>query len=108
MTPNRTTAHRVGAILCSAGLIGCATIHAAVPVAVKPAQVPSPDPSLALFTRVCTGCHAPDRILAIGRTPEQWSDEVAKMVDKGAMATDAEQAQITAYLAKTVPPQPAK
>jgi len=64
-------------------------------------------PDLTLVKRVCTGCHALDTVTAMRHSPDEWDAEVAKMVDRGAPATEAEQAQISAYLAKNLPTKPA-
>jgi len=57
--------------------------------------------------RVCTGCHAPDVIVARVQKSAPWSDVVQAMVEKGAEATPEEIAQIAAYLKKALPETPA-
>ena len=51
-----------------------------------------------LVVRVCSGCHVPEMVTAKRHTAEEWDDIIAKMVDHGARATEAEQDQILAYL----------
>ncbi|MBV8805075.1 MAG: hypothetical protein JO042_08510 [Sinobacteraceae bacterium] len=53
-----------------------------------------------LVVRVCTGCHVPEMVTAKRHTPEEWDEIIAKMVDHGAQATQAEQDLILAYLVR--------
>ena len=39
-----------------------------------------------------------------GRTPQEWSDTIDRMVDRGVDASDAELSAVKAYLAKALPP----
>jgi len=57
-------------------------------------------PERDLVARACTACHAPELVVAKRHTPEEWDDIIAKMVDRGAQANDAEQQQILAYLVR--------
>ena len=59
---------------------------------------------VALVQRVCVGCHAWQTVTGQGHTPQEWGDLVDRMVDHGASASDAELAEIKAYLARTLPP----
>jgi cytochrome c5 len=65
----------------------------------RPTALP-PGPARELFVRVCTRCHAADLVIAKRHTPEEWDDLIAKMVDRGAMATDDEQQRIFEYLVR--------
>jgi cytochrome c553 len=58
------------------------------------------DPRRALVVRACTGCHPPETIAQKRRTADEWDELIAKMVDRGAVATEQEQEQIFAYLVK--------
>ncbi len=53
-----------------------------------------------LVVRVCSGCHVPEMVTAKRHTADEWDEIIAKMVDHGAQATDAEQDQILAYLVR--------
>jgi len=53
-----------------------------------------------LVVRVCSGCHVPEVVTAKTHTAEEWDDIIAKMVDHGAQANDAQQEQILAYLVR--------
>ena len=64
-------------------------------------------PERDLVVRTCTACHAPELVIAKHRTPEEWDDIIAKMVDRGAQANDTEQQQIFAYLVRFFGPSPA-
>lgn len=50
--------------------------------------------------RACAACHAPEIVVAKRHTADEWDEIIAKMVDRGAAATDAEQEQILEYLTK--------
>lgn len=53
-----------------------------------------------LVARVCSGCHVPEMVTAKRHTAEEWDDIIAKMVDHGAQASEAQQEQILAYLVR--------
>ena len=57
-------------------------------------------PERDVVARACTACHAPELVIAKRHTPEEWDDIIAKMVDRGAQANEAEQQQILAYLVR--------
>ncbi len=57
-------------------------------------------PERDLVARACTACHAPELVIAKRHTPEEWDDIIAKMVDRGAQANEAEQLQILTYLVR--------
>lgn len=57
-------------------------------------------PQRDLVVRTCAACHAPEIVVAKRHTADEWDEIIAKMVDRGAVATDAEQEQILQYLAK--------
>ncbi len=71
--------------------------------AFAPAPSPAPADAGALVQRACVGCHALEVITGQGRSAQDWSDVVDRMADRGVDASDAELAQIKAYLAKTYP-----
>jgi mono/diheme cytochrome c family protein len=53
--------------------------------------------------RVCSTCHAPQVVAQQRLTAEGWKELVETMANNGAVATDAELAEVTAYLARTFP-----
>ncbi len=59
-------------------------------------------PARELTIRVCAQCHEPQRAASLRLTRQGWEDVVQKMKGLGAsaLATDAELAQITDYLAE--------
>jgi competence protein ComEA len=61
------------------------------------AQEPEDQPALA-FSRVCSSCHPPDRILATRRTRTQWEEVIQKMIDRGAQGTDEDFTAAQMYL----------
>jgi quinoprotein glucose dehydrogenase len=66
-----------------------------------------PGPGRDLTVRVCSGCHSP-AIAASQRLSEQeWYNLVQVMSTRGAVATDQELNEITAYLAKAFPKETA-
>ena len=69
------------------------------------AQAPSPAPSApAVIQRDCAGCHDLGMAAGRGRTAQEWSDVVDRMVDHGLAESDAELTAVKAYLAKALPP----
>ena len=58
----------------------------------------------AVIQRDCTGCHDLTTAAGRGRTPQDWSDVVDRMVDHGLSESDAELAAVKTYLAKALPP----
>jgi len=68
-------------------------------------QPASPAPSApGIIQRACVGCHDLAVAAGKGRSAEEWSDVVDRMVDHGVDATPAELAAVKAYLAKVLPP----
>jgi hypothetical protein len=57
-------------------------------------------PERNLVIRTCAACHPPETVVAKRHTADEWDEIIAKMVDRGAVATDDEQQQILSYLAK--------
>ena len=64
------------------------------------ADVLPPAPERNLVIRTCAACHAPETVIAKRHTADEWDEIIAKMVDRGAVATEDEQQQILSYLAK--------
>lgn len=62
-----------------------------------------PGPGRDVTVRVCSGCHSPGLTANEQLSPQGWRDLVHLMVAQGAVATDEELNQITAYLAKSYP-----
>jgi competence protein ComEA len=54
--------------------------------------------STPVFTRMCTKCHPPDRVLSQRRTRTQWEEALEKMTKLGAMGTDEEWETVQTYL----------
>jgi hypothetical protein len=81
----------------------------AAPVANAVAAVPSapnhlpPGPGHDLMVRVCSSCHSPEVAANQHLSPQEWNSLVQNMSARGAVATDAEFDQITAYLARSFP-----
>jgi hypothetical protein len=87
-------ATRRGLIVAGPLCIGALT-HAQPPDAVFPA-----DEHREVVVRVCSGCHPPELVIAQRRTVRQWDDIVARMIERGAEATEEEQLQIAAYFVR--------
>jgi hypothetical protein len=60
-------------------------------------------PGRELTERVCSGCHSPGLAAREQLSPQKWHDLVRLMAAQGAVATDDEFNQITAYLAQSFP-----
>ena len=52
----------------------------------------------ALVLQVCGQCHPIERVVAQRRSATEWDDMIAKMVQRGAKATELEQDRIYQYL----------
>ncbi|MEY3465013.1 MAG: hypothetical protein EBR51_09035 [Gammaproteobacteria bacterium] len=65
-----------------------------------PASIPAPVAGAHrdVVLRTCGQCHPIERVLAQARSAEEWDAMIAKMVERGAKATEAEQDQIYEYL----------
>jgi hypothetical protein len=80
-------------------------IAIAAAAAASAQQPPSPAPSApAVIRRACVGCHELAVAAGKGRTPQEWSETIDRMTDRGVDASDAEIASVKAYLAKALPP----
>ena len=62
-----------------------------------------PGPGRELTERVCSGCHSPGLAAREQLSAQKWHDLVRLMAAQGAVATDDEFNQITAYLAQSFP-----
>lgn len=81
--------------------LACAVLVLTAPGAFGSETQVFPDaPQRNLVVRACAACHAPEMVVAKPHTAEEWDDIIAKMVDRGAVATDEEQQQILDYLVK--------
>jgi cytochrome c5 len=94
----------VAATAVAATAVAAAVVATAVTAAALPGQADISAASLPegahrdLVVRTCALCHPIDLVVAQRRTQEQWEELIGKMLDRGAQATDAEQAQILEYL----------
>lgn len=66
-----------------------------------------PGPGHDTMVRVCSACHAPEIAAQQRLSPKEWDDLVETMVSRGAQASEAEIAEIKAYLSKSFPDKPA-
>ena len=84
-----------------------ATLAAETAVAVPPdatsASLFPPGPGRDLMFRVCSGCHSPNLSAAYRMDAKGWNNLVQVMASRGAVATDEEFDEISAYLAKSFP-----
>jgi quinoprotein glucose dehydrogenase len=62
-----------------------------------------PGPGHDLTVRVCSGCHSLALATSQRLSAQEWNDTVQSMSSRGAVATDDELSQITAYLARSFP-----
>jgi len=51
-----------------------------------------------LVVRTCAVCHSIDHVVSQRRSADEWDNILGTMLDRGAQATDTEQAQILEYL----------
>jgi len=62
-------------------------------------------PGKEAFLRVCSTCHSPMNVMAVGQTRQGWEDTITKMAGYGANASDEDFTAILDYLEKNFPPQ---
>jgi hypothetical protein len=94
-------------IKAEAQSIAPAAEQEATPTASGDADPFPPGPGHDLTLKVCSSCHAPAIVAKQRLSEQEWSDLVQVMSARGAVATDKELSEITAYLAKSFPPEPA-
>jgi mono/diheme cytochrome c family protein len=58
------------------------------------------------MVRVCSACHAPEIAAQQRLSAQGWKDLVDTMASRGAPGSEADFAEITAYLAKNFPDKP--
>ena len=63
-------------------------------------------PGRATTLRVCSTCHSPNNVLAMGRDKQGWEEIITKMVGFGAQGTEQEFDEVLDYLTKNFPPKP--
>ncbi|HEY5054992.1 MAG TPA: hypothetical protein VII58_02460 [Acidobacteriaceae bacterium] len=92
----------------------CAIAQSAPP----PAPAPSPAPAVQdpdalpagagkdLVQRACVACHNVRRVTAARETKEEWNQTVDKMIEHGAILSDAEADTIVQYLSANFGPPP--
>lgn len=107
----REKSHRLAAatvlLVSAASLATPAPQTSAPPATAGGINVFPAAPQRDLVVRACAACHAPEMVVAKRHTAEEWDEIIAKMVDRGAVATDMEQQQILDYLVKFFGPVPA-
>jgi hypothetical protein len=59
-----------------------------------------------VVVRACAPCHAPELVVAKRRSADDWDRIILAMVDRGAVADEAEQRQILEYLVDLFGPEP--
>lgn len=87
-----------------------ATISAAASTSsVQSATTLPAGPGRDTMLRVCSTCHAPEVVAQQRLSAEGWKELVETMANNGAVATEAELDEVTAYLTRSFPPtdQPA-
>ncbi|HUB31440.1 MAG TPA: helix-hairpin-helix domain-containing protein [Bryobacteraceae bacterium] len=57
-----------------------------------------------VVAKVCLSCHGAGNFRQMRKTKDEWTDQVGDMIDKGAEATDEQQAVIVAYLSQNFGP----
>ena len=64
-----------------------------------------PGPGREETLRLCSRCHSPNNILAIGRTQDGWKDLIVKMTTFGLQGTDEDFTATLDYLTANFPPR---
>lgn len=57
-----------------------------------------------LLQQRCTSCHEKTEVVAVGRTREEWSQNVDQMIAFGTKLTEEEREILVEYLAETYGP----
>jgi cytochrome c553 len=94
-------------VALAVGAVNAAAQALPAPQAVAASPLPAA-PAREAMLRVCSTCHSPDIVAQQRLAPDGWKDLVNKMADQGATASEAELAEITAYLSASFPPDVAK
>ncbi|HEY2358790.1 MAG TPA: cytochrome c [Phenylobacterium sp.] len=77
------------------------------PASAQPPEGLLPDsPGKDVVVRVCTSCHEAAQFAYAHHTPDEWDNEISKMLSAGAEMTAEEQVAISAYLSKNFGPKP--
>jgi hypothetical protein len=67
----------------------------------QPTQDPFPqDAHRDLVVRTCAACHPPELVVSRQLSAQEWEDVIARMIERGAVATDEEQQQIIDYFVR--------
>lgn len=82
--------------------------YVTIPPDATPATLFPPGPGRDLMLRTCSGCHSPNLSASRRMDAKQWNDLVQVMASRGAVATDEEFDEISAYLARSFPRPNAK
>ncbi len=64
----------------------------------------SPPEGEKLLQQRCTGCHEEAKIVAVGRTHDEWAQKVDQMITFGADLNEDERDILIKYLAETYGP----
>jgi len=83
-----------------------AETYVAIPPDATPATLFPPGPGRDLMLRVCSNCHSPNLSASRRMDAKEWNDLVQVMASRGAVATDEEFDEISAYLARSFPRTP--
>jgi mono/diheme cytochrome c family protein len=62
-----------------------------------------PGPGREVMLRVCSGCHSANVSAQRRMSAKEWNDLVQNMAGRGAVATDEEFDEVSAYLARSFP-----
>ena len=87
-------------LLCSCALVSAYLAFAAQDALKRLPDVPGKD----IVVRVCTKCHGPGNIAKKRLNRDDWDDQVADMMERGAKATPKELAAVVDYLAANFGP----
>jgi competence protein ComEA len=87
-------------------LAGAALLVTSVSLAAKPVPPPvvvtqtaqAEDPDKPLFLRMCSDCHDADRIVGSRRSKTEWEEVLNKMIEKGALGSEAEFLKVMGFL----------
>jgi len=84
-------------MLRRAAVTAAASLLWAISVA-APAQDLPDGPGKSVVQSACSQCHGIDVVISQGRTREEWTDVISRMIGSGAQLSDAEFGQVVDYL----------
>jgi competence protein ComEA len=110
-TPARLAVCVFSLLLFGASVVGGSVVSAKQAPAAQTAAAADGHPEFPagpgrdVTLRMCSKCHSPNNILALGRTPEGWQEIIVKMTTMGLQGSDEDFTTVLDYLTANFPPK---